>query len=76
MSECDIKDDLKYNKVNKQPSVHLANNVQPGLSQNNAPWVLPGSHMWRNHVCCPTLRACILSFADFYFHYLKYANLK
>ena len=23
-----------------------------------------GSHMYRNHVCCATLRACILRFAD------------
>ena len=40
-----IKDDLKYNKVNKPSSVHLAYSVQLGLSQNNAPWVLPGSHI-------------------------------
>ena len=50
MSKCDIKDNLKYNKVNKQPSVHLDNSVQLGLSQNNAPWVLPGSQMWINHL--------------------------
>ena len=32
-----------YNKE-KKPSVHLANSVQIGLS-------LPGSHLWRKHVC-------------------------
>ena len=43
----DITDDLKYNKINKLPSVHLVKSVQLGLSQNNAPapWVLSGSHL-------------------------------
>ena len=57
----------KY-KVNLiiQLGLDIKDSVQLGLSQNNAPWVHPGSHMWRNHVCCATLRTCILRFADFF----------
>ena len=58
----------KY-KVNLvvQFGLDIKDSVQLSLSQDNAQWVLPGSHMKRNHVCCATHRACILRFADFYF---------
>ena len=46
-----------------QLGLDIKDSVQLSLSQNNAPWVLPGSHMWINHVCFATLRACILRFA-------------
>ena len=56
----------KY-KVNLiiQLGLDIKDSVQLGLSQNNTPWVHPGSHMWRNYVFCATLRTCILRFADF-----------
>ena len=54
----------KYNvNLVAQLGLDIKDSVHLGLSQNNAPWVLPGSHMWINHVCFATLRACILRFA-------------
>ena len=42
---------IKY-KVNLvvQLGLDIKYSVQLGLSQNNAPWVLPGSQMWINHL--------------------------
>ena len=38
-----------------QLGLDIKDSVQLGLSQNNAPWVLPRSHMKRNHVCWGTV---------------------
>ena len=48
----DIKDDLKYNVVNKFSYVHLVNSVKLGLSQNNAPWVLSVHTLEKSCLLC------------------------
>ena len=54
----------KYNvNLVAQLGLDIKDSVHLGLCQNNAPLVLPGSHMVINHVCFATLRACILHFA-------------